>query len=281
MYNYHTHTKFCDGSAEPELYAEAAINQHMKVLGFSAHAPVSFENSWSLKSCDIDIYCKRIEDLKKQYAGKIVILSGLEIDYIPDLTTSFDDFIKSCNLDFTIGSVHLVRDSKSKELWFIDGADTNYIKGLDKIFNNDINKAVSAYYRQTQEMVYTQRPDIIGHMDKVKMNNKKRFFDEDEKWYIRQVEETLKVIAQYQSIVELNTRGIYSGKSDTFFPSTFILEQCYMKGIPVMINSDAHKPEQLTLQYREAVDLLKDIGFKKLSILDQKGRKAIAINEYF
>ena len=61
----------------------------------------------------------------------------------------------------------------------------------------------------------------------------------------------------------------------------FILEKCLKMEIPVMINSDAHKPEQLTLQYKEAVDLLKNVGFKELFILDKTGRKAIDINEYF
>ena len=51
--------------------------------------------------------------------------------------------------------------------------------------------------------------------------------------------------------------------------------------IPVMINSDAHKPEQLTLKYHEAIDLLKDIGFKKLWIIGKNGREAVDINEYF
>ena len=281
MYNYHTHTLYCDGSAEPELYVLSAIEQKMKVLGFSAHAPVSFDNAWSLKTGNKTNYCKRIEELKKQYADKLIILNGLEIDYIPGLTTPFADFIKNYNLDYTIGSVHLVKSLTSDDLWFIDGAEKNYTTGLTNIFNDDIKTAVGAYYKQIQQMVITQKPDIIGHVDKVKMNNKKRFFTEDEKWYIQLVDDTLKVIAQQNCIVELNTRGIYSGKSETFFPSPFILEKCLKMEIPVMINSDAHKPEQLTLQYKEAVDLLKNVGFKELFILDKTGRKAIDINEYF
>jgi len=281
MYNYHTHTHYCDGSAEPELYVLNAVEQKMKVLGFSAHAPVSFDNAWSLKTGNKINYCKRIQELKEQYADKIIILNGLEIDYIPGLTTPFAEFIKNYSLDFTIGSVHLVKSLHSNDLWFIDGAPKNYETGLSKIFNDDIKTAVGAYYKQIQEMVVTQHPVIIGHVDKIKMNNKKRFFTEDERWYIQLVDDTLKVIYQHNSIVELNTRGVYSGKSETFFPSAFILEKCHKMKIPVMINSDAHKPEQLTLKYSEAIDLLKDIGFKKLWIIDQEGKRAIDIDDYF
>lgn len=280
MYNYHTHTLFCDGSAEPEFYVKSALEQKMKILGFSAHAPVSFENSWSLKTGDKSNYCKRIEELKELYADKIIILNGLEIDYIPGLTTPFAEFKEKCHLDYTIGSVHLVKSPLSNDLWFIDGPEKNYTTGLETIFNNNIKKAVETYYKQIQEMVFTQKPDIIGHVDKVKMNNKKRFFSEDESWYVDFVDETLKVIAQNNCIIELNTRGIYSGKSESFFPSTFILEKCLSLDIPMMINSDAHKPEQLTLKYREAIDLLISIGFKKLCIIDKKGRRAIDITAY-
>jgi len=280
MYNYHTHTQFCDGSAEPELYVLSALEQNMKILGFSAHAPVSFENTWSLKTGDKSNYCQRIEQLKALYAGKITLLNGLEIDYIPGMTTPFAEFKEKCHLDYTIGSVHLVKSPHSNDLWFIDGPEKNYTSGLETIFNNDVKKAVECYFKQIQEMVVTQMPDIIGHVDKVKMNNKNRFFSEEEKWYVELINETLKTILNYNCIIELNTRGVYTGKSESFFPSAFILEKCLQLGIPLLINSDAHKPDQLTLKYREALDLLINIGFKKLWIIDHEGRKAVDIKEY-
>jgi len=46
----------------------------------------------------------------------------------------------------------------------IDGPDiTIYDNGLKEIFSGDARKAVTAYYRQIQEMIVTQKPDIVGH----------------------------------------------------------------------------------------------------------------------
>lgn len=280
MYNYHTHTRFCDGSSAPEIYVQEAVKQQMKVLGFSAHAPLSFDNEWSLKSADIDSYIIEIERLKTIYKDKICILSGLETDYIPGITKAFGTFKKKYRLDYTLGSVHLVKAPESEDLWFIDGAVHNYDNGLATIFNNNIRRAVTAYYKQIQEMIKTQKPDIIGHIDKIKMNNKGRYFTEDEWWYVALVEDTLYVISRYNSVLELNTRGVYTGKTKTFFPSPFILERCLSLGIKVMINSDTHKPEQLTLKYQNAITLLKDIGFKELIFFDFKGKHLIDINDY-
>jgi len=280
MYNYHTHTLFCDGSNEPEQYVLSAVEKNMKIIGFSAHASVPFKNEWSLKTADIKSYHKEIESLKKKYHSKIQVLNGLEIDYIPGITKPFSFFYKNFMLDYSIGSVHLVKLPTHNKLWFIDGAIRNFDKGLAEIFDNNIEKAVGAYYEQIQEMVLKEKPDIIGHLDKIKMNNKKRFFDEGEKWYRKLVDKTLDVIAQSNCIVEVNSRGVYTGKSDSFFPSVFVLEKCYILGIPLMINSDAHKPEQLTLKFKEAAAMLKDIGYSKLQIIDKGKRRSTDIEDY-
>ncbi len=268
-HNYHTHTKFCDGSDEPETYVLSAINKNMTALGFSGHAPLPIDNLWSMKTSIMNDYFYAINELKVKYKKKIDIYFSLEIDYIPNITTDLSALKKLYYLDYTIGSVHLVYDKKSAELWFIDGPDKNFIEGLDKIFSGDIKKAVECYYMQTQEMILIQQPDIIGHLDKIKMNNKNRFFSVDEIWYKKLVADTLKVISKTSSIVEVNTRGIYKKRTDYLFPSTDILEQCYTLKIPVTINSDAHTPDELTNYFDETVQILKDIGYKGIQVLKE------------
>jgi histidinol-phosphatase (PHP family) len=113
-------------------------------------------------------------------------------------------------------------------------------------------------------MIQTQKPDIIGHIDKVKMHNKQRWFSTSEKWYIDLVEETLEAAAQHNCIVEVNTRGLYTGKTDEYFPSADIIQKCFDRGISMMVNSDAHHPNQLDKHFLEAHELLREIGFKSL-----------------
>ncbi len=268
--NYHTHTDFCDGEGKPEKYVKAAIEQGISSLGFSGHAPVPFENKWSIKDDDeFRKYCDVVRALKKEYKEKINIHLGLEIDFIPGITHDFRHFAETGNLDYTIGSVHLVKSPYGKqELWFIDGPEEGYINGLKKIFDGDIRKAVESYYKQVCEMVISQRPDIVGHMDKVRMYNKGRFFSEDEKWYKEILMQVVKVIDNNPCIVEVNTRGIYTKKTDMPFPCIEILKHCFMRKIPVTLSSDAHKPEQLTNCFKETALLLKDMGFKEIYFLE-------------
>lgn len=276
-FNFHTHSNYCDGSDNPRLYVEKAIELDFSAIGFSGHSPLPFDNAWSIRPGKISEYCEEINGLKLQFQDKIDIFLGLEIDYIPEITTRFDVFKQQQQLDYHIGSVHLVKNLESKLLWFIDGPEEGYIQGLEKIFQNNPQKAVETYYLQIKEMVIKEKPDVIGHFDKVKMHNKDRFFSEKETWYQKQISETLKVISKSESIMEINTRGIYKKKTKALFPDVAILEQCYMMNIPITLSSDSHKPEELNYYFNETIDIIKSIGFKHLYTLSLNGWKRIDI----
>jgi histidinol-phosphatase (PHP family) len=280
LFNLHTHSRFCDGKEEPEEYVKQAITLGFHTLGFSSHAPVPFENNFSLKEEKMDEYFSTIRALDEKYKDRINILLSMEIDYIPGITRTFAEFSKAGNLDYTIGGVHLVRNKEIEKLWFIDGSkQETYDDGLQKLFNGHIRKGVEAYYNQIIEMVATQKPDIIAHLDKIKMHNKNRYFTEEEGWYKDLVWETLKYISdETDCIIEVNTRGLYKKRSDTFFPGTAILEQIHHLKIPITLSSDAHHPSELNGYYDEANQILREIGFKELVCFDGTGRIRKKIN---
>src|SRR5437762_14159596 len=89
-------------------------------------------------------------------------------------------------------------------------------------------------------------PTIIGHLDKIKIQNREnKFFDESDVWYRGEVLKTLDAIRKCEAIVEVNTRGVYQGKSETTYPSPWILSECLKRNIPITISSDAHHPDDL------------------------------------
>ena len=265
--NYHTHTYFCDGSSEPEKYVLEAIRKNFTALGFSAHAPLPLDTTWNLAQADIEPYCSEILQLREKYKGQIEIYLSLENDYIPGMSEDFAFFKKQYKLDYTLGAVHLVKDPERNEIWFIDGPVSNYDNGLKKIFKNDIHFAVETYFAQLNEMIITQKPDIIAHFDKVKMNNQHRYFQESEPWYKELLSNTLEIIAQSKSIVEVNTRGVYTGKYDGLYPGEEVLRQMLDMNIPVTISSDAHKPADINSYFAETEKILKRIGYECIKIL--------------
>lgn len=260
-YNYHTHSLYSDGSHEPRAYVQAAIARGFKSIGFSEHSVLPFDNTFALKPELVKAYTAEISQLQKEFSGQTEVLLALEADYIPVLSSGFAALKQELKLDYIIGSVHLVGNSYPDNLWFIDGPKREtYDDGLERFFNGDIRKAVRTYWHQINEMLETETFDIVGHLDKIKMHNQGRWFREEETWYTGLVNETLALIAEKDVIVEVNTRGIYKGRSDSFFPGEYILRIIRERNIPVTISSDAHQPYEIRLLFDEALTELKKCG---------------------
>lgn len=281
LFNLHTHTHFCDGKEEPEAYIKKAIELGFHTLGFSGHAPVPFENKFAIREEKLQDYFDEINRLITKYKDQIKILRSLEIDFIPGITRDFAEFKNEGELHYTIGGIHLIRNKERDDqgLWFIDGPyQETYDDGLIKLYKGNARKGVEAYFAQMHEMIATQKPDIIAHFDKIKMHNKNRYFSEEENWYKDLVWKLLSFISKETNcIIEVNTRGLYKKRSDTFFPGPEILEQIHHLNIPITISTDAHQPEELDGYYKEALDLVTEIGFKELICFEGDQRQLLSI----
>jgi histidinol-phosphatase (PHP family) len=276
--NLHTHTLYSDGKASLLQTVEKAVAMGMHTLGISDHSPLPFENSFAIKEHDVEQYCAEVRKLQQHYADVIKLFLSLEIDYIPGMSAGFASWKKNYDLDYVIGSIHLVGAGSRENLWFTDGPlRETYDEGLMHFYGGDIRKAVRAFYEQTNLMITDESFDVIGHFDKIKMHNQNRYFTEDELWYRQLVRETIDLIASRHLIVELNTRGVYKGRSDSFFPSDWILRELHERGVPVIISSDAHHPDELNMLFAEAATALKATGYKETLRFTGKGWKEVAL----
>jgi len=265
--NFHTHCTYCDGKDPMEKFVATARALNFAQLGFSSHAPIPGENDFAIDEAQIPNYLKNIEDLQTQYPD-IELLKALECDFIPEFTQPFQYYMDHYQLDYIIGAIHLVRHSRnSNALWFIDGSKREtYDAGLKDLFHQNIRKAVTAFWEQTFEMIETQSFNVIAHLDKIKMHNQYRFFTQTEKWYIELIDHALFLLKTRDIIVEINTRGLYKGRCDEFYPSDYILKKMGKMGIRSIISSDAHKAEELSLFYDKALEKLQQFGIEIVHI---------------
>ena len=265
--NYHSHCHYCDGQTNPEAYAKSCWNKGLIAYGFSSHAPLPFPNSWAMKPDKMDDYIKEVEELKLQFKDNIQLYTGLETDYIPDSVNPGQWKESYPQIDYVIGSVHFVDEFKDGKPWEIDGAHDVFLKGLEKIFKGDIKAVISRYFALIREMVANYCPDVVGHLDKIKIQNKdNKFFEEYSSWYQKEVVKTLQCIKEAGTIVEVNTRGIYTHKTHSPYPSRWIIEKMLEMDIPLTLSSDAHHPEEVISHFERTAFLLSEIGVKKLRI---------------
>lgn len=266
--NYHSHCNYCDGSEAPVVYVEEAIQQEFAAYGFSSHAPIPFPTTWNMKMEKLPDYVAEIKALQKQYQSQIQIYVGLEVDFIPDLIGPKSSFIQEAGLDYTVGSVHFVDTLPDGRHWEIDNKPAVFAEGWEQIFKKDTRAAVTRYFELTRQMVREQCPTIVGHVDKIKMQNTHVFyFAETEDWYQEEVLKTLREIAAAGAIVEVNTRGLYQNKTTEVYPGRWILAQMHALNIPVTINSDAHKPHEIGGKFDHAAQLLLETGYQAVHVL--------------
>ncbi len=266
--NYHSHTHYCDGKGTVEEYISHAAELGMISYGVSSHAPTPFPWAWTMKQEALSAYLSDIQDCKGKYLGIIDVYTSLEVDFIPGIVSVKSDWIEQADLDYSIGSVHFVDAFEDGKPWEIDGERKVFEEGLMAIFGGNGKAAVQRYYALTRQMLEEAPPTIVGHLDKIKMQNiDEQLFHESDGWYRKEVIETLELIKEQQLTLEINTRGLYKKKTATCYPSAWALKYVNEMGIPVMINSDSHHVREMTGFFKEAAEQLIDAGIKNTMVM--------------
>ena len=91
------------------------------------------------------------------------------------------------------------------------------------------------------------------------------------------MDEVLDLVREKGLTVEVNTRGIYKKRSDSLFPGPGILKKINRLNIPVIISSDAHKPQEISLGFEEARKTLSELGFGSTWLKTAEGWKEIPL----
>lgn len=257
MVDYHTHTILSDGIDTYEEMIRVAISKGLDEIGFSEHIclkPVE----WAMSLVDIPVMTRQIISLKGKYKDRIKIRYGIEVDYFPGYDSEMQDLIKSIPVDYVIGSVH-----------FIDDWNFDTDQSLIGKWSND--QLYTHYFELVQGAAATGLFDIIGHLDLIK---KFRLYPESNQDKL--FEDTIRVIKQYDLVVELNTGGVDRPCAE-FTPSPKLLEMCYRHNVPVTISSDAHSADQIARHYESALDLLVQIGYREIVGFKNRTRRMIRI----
>ncbi|WP_319558810.1 histidinol-phosphatase [Marispirochaeta sp.] len=274
--NYHTHNSLCDGAGELEEYIEAARRKGFSALGFTSHAPLPFDNDWTLAESDLTTYCDRVKNYK--YLNGLEIYLGLEIDYIPGKMGPAQARWQQYGLDYTIGSVHMI--PHEGKAWSIDGPDDEFIHLYKQVYHGDGTAMAVEYYRLLTEMIRQGGFTILGHLDLIKKKNLKlNFLDEQAPAYTHAVHEVLDALAESGIFMEINSGGIFRGVTKDVYPSPAILQKACRRNIPIVINSDAHTPEALDFYFPEACSLARQAGYTTAMMLLGESWQEIPLGE--
>lgn len=271
--NLHTHSTFCDGKNTPEEIVLQAIQKGFTTIGFSGHSLFPFARDWHIAPRDFSLYEETINTLKEKYKNDIQILLGYEADFFPAITSPSHAFYNSRGLspDYLIGSVHYIVTPKG--FYSVDNETSIVRKKIIELYSTDGTfesvdgkQVVKDYFETERKMLVNADFDILGHADLIRLRNTElHYFDENEDWYLQELESTAEAIAKSGVVVEINTGAISRGKMNDTYPSLPFLKILYSKKVPVCINSDAHIAENLDGAFDYAVQQARKAGYTELT----------------
>ena len=111
--------------------------------------------------------------------------------------------------------------------------------------------------------------EIIGHADLPK-----KFGHRPTQDCTPLYERFLTAAKKHNCAIELNTAGLRKDCKE-IYPSRRILELAFAKGVPITFGSDAHKPEEVGMNFAEAMQLARSVGYKECWKLAGRKRDAV------
>ncbi|MFH0833913.1 MAG: histidinol-phosphatase [Patescibacteria group bacterium] len=272
LFDFHSHTRQQDGANTAREMVEAAIQKGLKIFGISEHSPrlpgyryaddpaneVRGLNGWTKFLLEID-------DLKKEYADRIELLKGCEVDWLGEENLGWaKDLMSNGQFDYTIGSVHFLGD------WGFD-YEKDWLRGYKNF--KSIEEIYQKYFEEYARMARLDLFDIGGHLDLIKKFNN-QFPLPAETDIFELARPALDALADSKMVLEVSSAGLTKPCAE-WYPSLDLLIAAREHGIPITFNSDAHSTERIAENFAAAKDFAKSAGYAEATIFHQGGRREI------
>ena len=249
----HVHTTFCDGKSAAEEMAQTACGLGFVSLGFTSHAPQTFDPAHCIDPARENDYKAEVRRLQREYKGCMAIYLGIERDMFSCADQS--------DYDFFIASVHYFTKPDNEKCG-VDAPPEELLRYVNEYCGGDGLRMAEQYYSMLRDYVLEYDPDIIGHFDLVRMNNAAlHLYDEDDPRYINMALEALRPMREKKALLEVNTGAVARGYLPTPYPSPFLLKAWKEWGGEVIVNSDCHNAVLLDKGFDQAEELLLSVGY--------------------
>lgn len=250
--DFHDHTTFCDGHADPETMVQVAVERGMTRLGLLVHSYTFFDDSYCVAKGGEQAFQQAIAALKETYRGQIELYCGVEQDYYSEAST--DGF------DYVIGSVHYLRHGA--EYLPVDDSRERTEAIVRDYYGGDWYSYAEDYFRTVADVAEKTKPDIIGHFDlAAKYNGRGDLFDESHPRYVAAWQAAADRLLPYGVPFEINVGGVLRAGRREPYPSLAILRYLAQRGARVLLSGDCHTAEALGVGFEEWEQAAIELGF--------------------
>lgn len=225
--NLHMHTWRCKhaGGTERE-YVERAIEGGFTDIGFSDHSPLpeSFAGPVDgisrvrMDMGQLEDYVRTVKALRDEYAQRINIRTGLELEYIPSLHRELVPMLRDAGIEYFILGQHFLGHGEHFTNHETDDPD------LLKRYCDTVLEGAA-----TGDFCILAHPDVIN-------------FTGDDEIYAREMERMCTGLRETGIPLEINFYGMLKQRN---YPDKRFWEIAGRTGSLTVFDADAHRPEQV------------------------------------
>lgn len=256
--DYHMHTHLCHhAEGLPVDLARRAVELGLTEIGVSEHNPMPNDDFdvWRMYLSKLPEYLEALENARRAFPD-LTIRSALEVDYLPGYEPWIRELAGRHDWDYFIGSVHYIEGG-----WDIDNPEK-----LDRWRARNPDEVWGAYFERLTEAAASGLFQIIGHPD---LPKKFRFMPTGDCGPL--FERFLDAAADGGVAIEINTAGLRKDCKE-MYPSPAFLRLAAARGVGLTFGSDAHRPDEVAMDFAAAVRLARESGFREC--LRFEGRRA-------
>ena len=257
------HTRLCRHAVgDATDLAAQAVRLGISEIGFSEHNPMPRDDydDWHPLQQDFEVYIEQVEKARRDHPH-LKIKIALEMDYIPGMEDWIRELAARHPWDYLIGAVHYVSDT-----WDLDNPTK-----VTEWKRRDVFEVWSEYFERLTRAAESGFFNIIAHADLCK---KFCFYPEQDCTPL--FNRLLEAIKKHGLAMELNTAGLRKDCKE-IYPGPKIVGLAAQKGVPITFASDAHAPDQVSMNFTEAVQLARKFGYTHYSRFTQRKHESVPL----
>ncbi len=245
--DYHVHTTWSDGTGSVEDCVARAVELGLPEIGMADHVspcPQPGEDWW----VPLDRLGAYVDDVRRaaERHDDITVLAGLEAEFVVGREAELGRLLDAYDWDYVVLGVHEVDG-----FVFDDPAlrrDARWARP---------DELLAAYYRTVRRAAEYGRGDILAHVDYIGL-----WGHEPGPAVWPEIEAALDALAVSGAALELNTDRV-SDPAGVMYPSPAVLALACDRGIPLVIDSDAHEAEHVGRLWDEAIAHALAAGYRE------------------
>ncbi|BEU87250.1 histidinol phosphate phosphatase domain-containing protein [Selenomonas sp. TAMA-11512] len=279
--DYHQHLEY--GSYELDYaqgFLETAKERGLVEIGFSEHTHTfvefehfyyddlilddsfigSFQQKWLKKNkfkYTVDDYFAFMEACREHFPVK----TGIEVCNFQD-QQAVGELLGKYDFDYIIGSVHFLRG------WAYDSSE---IKA--EWDRRDLRGIYEQYTEEAEALCAAGHYDMLGHPFNIRLYQ--YFPDFDVTPYLQRVVEAMR---RADMVVDVNTGTLYRYPVKEISPYGDFMRLAHEAGLPVTINSDAHRPTDSGAYHDMAVEYVRDFGYTETVRFTKRKREIVPLS---